>query len=146
MKAKFSPVPVKIGFMCAALLVSLTGCVTYVDRARPGEVYVEPAAVVPVFIEQDDYVYYPQYGMYYGSRSHRYYRYEGRSWVARPEPRGVAVNVLFASPSVNVNFHDSPAVHHAEVVHTYPRNWKPLVENRGRKEDQRDDKKDNHKR
>ena len=62
------------------------------------------------FIEQDDYVYYPDYQMYYGSRSHRWYDREGSSWVARPEPREVSVDVLRSSPSVRMDFHDSPAI------------------------------------
>jgi hypothetical protein len=45
--------------------------------------------------------------------------------VARPAPRGVTVNVLLASPSVKMNFHDAPAQHHAAVVKQYPKNWKP---------------------
>ena len=139
----------KTGVMLGAVsLLTATGCVSYVDRPQPGEVYVAPS--VPVFIEQDDYVYYPQYRMYYGSRSHRYYRYEGRSWVAAPSPRGVAINVLVSSPSVNVEFHDSPSAHHSQVIQTYPRNWKPAPEQHGRKEGQRDerrdDKRDDHKR
>ena len=123
----------KTGVMLGAVsLLTATGCVSYVDRPQPGEVYVMPS--VPVFIEQDDYVYYPQYGMYYGSRSHRYYRYEGRSWVAAPSPRGVAVNVLVSSPSVNVEFHDSPSAHHNQVIKTYPRNWQPSGDDNRRKE------------
>ncbi len=119
-------------FSGGALLLTATGCVSYVDRAQPGEVYVQRSA--PVFIEQDDYIYYPQYRIYYGSRSHHYYRYEGRSWVAGPTPHGVAVNVLFASPSVNVEFHDSPSAHHEQVIKTYPRNWQPSGGNNHRKE------------
>ena len=123
----------KTGVMLGAVsLLTATGCVSYVDRPQPGEVYVMPS--VPVFIEQDDYVYYPQYGMYYGSRSHRYYRYEGGSWVAAPSPRGVAVNVLVSSPSVNVEFHDSPSAHHNQVIKTYPRNWQPSGDDNRRKE------------
>ena len=73
MEEKPFPTAVAIGlFFGGALLLTATGCVSYVDRPQPGEVYVTPS--VPVFIEQDDYVYYPQYRMYYGSRSHRYYR------------------------------------------------------------------------
>jgi len=32
--------------------------------------------------------------------------------------------VLLASPSVHMDFHDSPAKHHAEMIHKYPKNWK----------------------
>ena len=81
-----------------ALLVTLTGCVGYIDGPRVGHVYVEPVVVV----EQDDFVYYPRYGMYYGSRSHHYYSREGSRWVPRPEPRGISANVLISSPSVSI--------------------------------------------
>ncbi|HVU08974.1 MAG TPA: hypothetical protein VHG89_10565 [Verrucomicrobiae bacterium] len=107
----------KVGFVFAvALLMTLAGCVG--PRA---EVQVEPYA----FAAQDDYVYYPQYECYY-SVSRRQYAYrEGNIWVARPAPRGIPVNALVASPSVKMNFHDSPVNHHAQVVKQYPKNWKP---------------------
>jgi hypothetical protein len=110
----------------AALLGLLTGCVGYVDgpRARvyapAPSVYVESEVVV-----QDDYVYYPGYQVYYSNNRHQYVYLEGRSWVTRPAPPHVSVDVLFASPSVRVDFHDAPAAHHAAVVRTYPRNWTP---------------------
>ena len=121
--------------LAAALLVSLTGCVTYVDRPAQGSVYVEPYATFAVV---DDYVYYPDYECYY-SVSRRQYAYrEGNAWVARPAPRGVTVNVLLASPSVPMNFHDSPANHHAAVARQYPRNWKPSGANQRQQEDRKD--------
>ena len=126
------------GFMLgAALMVTLTGCVGYSDHPHSRNVYVEPAPVV--FVEVDDYVYYPRYQMYYGSRTHQYYYQDGRSWVARPAPRGVSVNVLYSSPSVAVDFHDRPSAHHAEVIRSYPKHWTPPGADRGRKEGQRDD-------
>ena len=102
------------------VLLGTTGCVGYVDRPQQGSVYVAPSAVV-----QDDYVYYPNYEVYYSSSRHQYAYREGNAWVSRPAPRGVSVNVLVASPSVRMNFHDSPANHHAEIVRQYPKNWKP---------------------
>ena len=65
------------------------------------------------FAVQDDYVYYPNYECYYSVSRHQYAYREGNAWVARPAPRGVSVNVLLASPSVKMDFHDSPAQHHA---------------------------------
>ena len=129
--------PDKVGLvLTATFLVTLTGCVGYVDGPRAG-VYVEPAVQVDAgFVGQDDYVYYPGYQMYYGSRSHRWYDREGSSWVAHPAPRGVSVDVLHSSPSVKMNFHDSPANHHAAVVQQYPKNWAPSGSHPGQKEDQ----------
>jgi hypothetical protein len=126
----------KVGFaLAAAFLVTLTGCVGYVDGPRTG-VEVES----PAFAVQDDYVYYPQYECYYSVSRHQYAYREGNAWVARPAPRGVSVNVLMRSPSVKMDFHDSPANHHATVVKQYPKNWKPS----GAKQSQnpKDDKQD----
>jgi hypothetical protein len=127
--------------LCAALLGTLSGCVGYVNGPSAGY-YDQPGAVVA----QDDYVYYPQYECYY-SISRRQYAYrEGHSWVARSAPHGVSARVLMASPSVKMNFHDSPAQHHAQVVKQYPKNWKPSGSNQGqnRKDDQPDGHGDNH--
>ena len=99
----------------------LTGCVAYVDRPAQGSVYEDNSAV---FLVQDDYVYYPNYQCYYSASRHQYAYREHNAWVARPAPPGVSVHVLMASPSVRMNFHDSPANHHATVVKQYPKNWK----------------------
>ena len=134
----------------AALLVTLTGCVAYVDRPPQGSLYVAPA-VETTFVEVDDYVYYPSYQMYYSSSRHQYAYRDGRNWVSQPAPRGVSINVLQASPSVRMNFHDSPVAHHAAVVKQYPKNWAPPSANRvppvsrdNRQDDQRDQHGDNH--
>ena len=125
----------KVGFvLCAALLGTLTGCVGYVDGPRTG-VYVAP----PVVVVQDDYIYYPGYQVYYSSSRHEYAYREGRTWVSRPAPRGVSVDVLVASPSVRMDFHDSPANQHAAVVKQYPKNWAPPGSNQGRNSDNRKD-------
>jgi hypothetical protein len=124
----------KVGLaLCLAILGGLTGCVGYINGPRAG-IYAEPA----VFAVQDDYVYYPQYECYYSVSLHQYAYREGNAWVSRPAPRGVSVNVLRASPSVQMNFHDSPAQHHAAVVTQYPKSWKPAASNQGqnRKDDQ----------
>ena len=125
----------KVGLvLCAAFLGTLTGCVGYVDGPR-AEVYVPPPAVVV----QDDYVYYPDYEVYYSGSRHQYFYMDGGAFVSRPAPRGVSVDVLFASPSVRMNFHDSPANHHAEIVRQYPGNRSQHGQKDNRKDDQRDD-------
>jgi hypothetical protein len=132
----------KVGFvLCAALLGTLTGCVGYVDGPRAGY-YAEPS----VAVVQDDYVYYPGYEVYYSSSRHQYAYREGRAWVSRPAPRGVSVNVLMASPSVRMDFHDSPAQHHAAIVRQYPKNWAPPGSNQGqnRKDDKRNGRGENN--
>jgi hypothetical protein len=62
---------------------------------------------------------------HFSSSRHQYVYQEGNAWVSRPTPPQVAVNVLLASPSVHMSFHDSPATHHAETVRRYPRNYAP---------------------
>ena len=128
----------KAGFVLGAvLLVTVTGCVAYVDGPRAG-IQVEPY----VFVAQDDYIYYPGYDVYYSSHRRQYAYLEGGAWVSRPAPPGVSVNVLLASPSVRMDFHDSPAHHHAAMVRKYPRNWAPPGSNQGQKENRKDDKRD----
>lgn len=127
----------KVGLvLCAALLGGLTGCVGYVEGPRAGY-YAAP----PVVVVQDDYVYYPNYECYYSVSRHQYAYREGNAWVSRPAPRGVSERVLMASPSVKMNFHDSPAQHHADVVKQYPKNWKPsgAPQGQNRKDDQHDE-------
>jgi hypothetical protein len=119
------------------ILGTLTGCVGYIDGPRAG-VYVAP----PVVVVQDDYVYYPDYEIYYSSSRHQYAYLEGGAWVSRPAPRGVSVNVLMASPSVRMNFHDSPANHHAAVIKQYPGNRAQPGSNQGRNNNQRGNQRD----
>jgi hypothetical protein len=121
--------------LAVALLVTLNGCVAYVDRPPQGSVYVAP----PVVVVEDDYIYYPDYEVYYSSSRHQYAYREGSAWVSRPAPRGVSVNVLLRSPSVKMDFHDSPANHHAEVVKQYPGNRAQPGSNQGRNDNRKGD-------
>ena len=110
--------------LCATVLPVLVGC--YVEpgrrsmRERPPSGYVEGGVIF-----DDDYVYYPDYEVYYSSRRHSYVYLDGRNWVTREAPPRVRVDVLLASPSVHVDFHDAPSQHHSAIVQQYPRNWKP---------------------
>jgi hypothetical protein len=120
-----------IVMMSAVALISLTGCVGYVDRPGAAVYMAPPVLAVGV---QDNYVYYPSYGIYFNSYRNQYAYQDGGVWVSRPEPIGVSADVLLASPSVRMDFHDSPANHYAEMARLYPRNWAPSggrqVENR----------------
>ncbi|HSH93123.1 MAG TPA: hypothetical protein VK968_03180 [Roseimicrobium sp.] len=131
------------------LILTLTGCVGYVDGPH-ARVYVPPppSVHVDVGIEvQDDYVYYPSYQVYYSSTRHHYIYLEGRTWVNRPSPPRVSASVLLASPSVRLEFHDAPSVHHSRVVKQYPKHWAPPGQQKSnhgqdKKDDKRDDDKD----
>jgi hypothetical protein len=103
-----------------AFLGLMAGCVWHESGPR-ATTYTE----LDVYAIQDDYVYYPNYECYYSVSRHQYAYREGNRWVARPAPRGVSVSVLVNSPSVRMEFHDSPAYHHAQVAKQYPKNWKP---------------------
>lgn len=123
----------------------LAGCVV----AEPGRYGARRMEVAPAVVVTDDYLYYPGYEIYYSDTRHDYIYREGNAWVRRPAPRGVTVNVLRAAPSVRVDFHDSPANHHAVVAREYPRNWAPPARNQraqpARPEDNRNKKKDEKK-
>jgi hypothetical protein len=117
-----------IGFaLCTAVLGALTGCVGHDAGPRGGGGYVEypPGYVESGVMVQPEYVYYPGYEVYYSSNTRQYVYRSGRSWVTRPAPPRVSVDVLFASPSVRLDFHDSPSIHHATVVRQYPKHWAP---------------------
>ena len=98
----------------------------------------------------DDYDYFPGYETYYSRNRHEYVYRDGNAWVRRSEPRGVTVSALLALPSVRVDFHDSPELHHSSVVRSYPKNWAPpgkRLENRGNHgEDGKDDRKSDDRR
>lgn len=118
-----------IGFLSlAALCAALTGCVGYVDGPRQDGYYAQPRAgyMSGGVVMQDDYVYYPSQQVYYSSNRRQYTYQDGSSWVTRSSPPRVSANVLLASPSVNLDFHDSPQTHHASVVQQYPRQWSPV--------------------
>ncbi len=124
----------------AVVLVTLTGCVGYVERPHAERVYVAPPVVETTVVVQDNYVYYPGYNVYYNSNRRQYAYQERGAWVARPAPRGVSVEVLRASPSVRMDFHDSPAYHHAATVRKYPKNWAPPGLNQGQRQNRQDDR------
>jgi hypothetical protein len=131
----------RVGFVLGAvLLATLTGNAGYADGLRV-VVVAPPVMVAPTVVVEDDYVYYPSYGLYYNSSRHQYAHLEGDTWVWAPAPSGVSVDVLLASPSVNMDFHDSLANHHREILQRYPKNWKPSDERQDRKMPPPDDTK-----
>jgi hypothetical protein len=143
--------PGKTGIVCrAALLATLAGCVGHVygQSVRidltPPVVVVAPPVVVATVAVPDDYVYYPGYNVYYNRSRHQYAYLDGGAWVSRPAPMGVSVDVLLASPSVQMDFHDSPANHNAAMVRQYPKNWSSPGAKHDQKENRPADKRDEH--
>jgi hypothetical protein len=130
--------PKQAGFVLGAvLLAALTEGVSNAGAQTIGITVTPPVVVAPVVIPEN-YVYYPNYGIYYNSRRHQYMYLKGDVWVTQPAPEGVTVEVLMASPSVDMDFHDSPERHHAEMLKKYPHDWKPS----GAHQDQKDDRHD----
>ena len=117
----------------ATFLGILTGCVAYWDVPGSGPV-MAPPPMVAVEVA-DDYVYYPGYQVYYSSNRRLFLYQEGRAWVSRPAPPRVSAEILFAAPSVRLDFHDSPARHHATVVRQYPKHWAPPGHGPGKEND-----------
>ena len=127
------------GFMAGTIfLAAFTGCV--VDGPG-GHAQVQTTAVY-----QDDYDYYPGYETYYSRNRHEYVYRDGNAWVRRPAPKGVTPEVLVGSPSVRVDFHDSPERHHDTVVKSYPKTWKSPAKIQDHQNDHRDDTKEGDKR
>jgi hypothetical protein len=126
----------KAGFaLNTGLLIALTGYLSFangqgirVSVPLPVVVVSPPVvvAVSPVVVAQDNYVYYPGYGVYYNTSRHQYAYMDGGVWLLRPAPMGVSTDVLLASPSVKMDFHDSPANHHADMARKYPKNYKAV--------------------
>jgi uncharacterized protein YijF (DUF1287 family) len=121
------------------LLAALAQCAINADAQSVGIVINPPIVVAPpVVVAQDDYQYYPSYGIYYNTYRHQYGYLKGDAWVWAPAPQGVSVEVLQASPQVHMDFHDSVEKHHKDMLQKYPRNWRPAAEHRDQKEERKD--------
>jgi hypothetical protein len=133
-----------VALLAGTALFSAAGLAAcaYQEPARP--VGYRPVPVQTTVVVQDDYVYYPQYEVYYSSSRHQYGYRDGNAWAWRPAPANVSLNVMLSSPSVHMDFHDSPERHHAAVVKSYPKNWHAPAAKQS-KDDHQKDKKDDGK-
>jgi len=119
-----------------------------VIQVQPAPVIHVQQAPAVVVVQQDDYVYYPAYEVYYSSSRRDYHYRDGNAWVTRAAPPRVSADVLFASPSVRMDFRDAPEHHHETVIRTYPKNWSPpgrAQRDRKDKDDDKDERKDDRK-
>jgi len=75
----------------------------------------------------DDYVYYPQYEVYYVPTRKEYVYYDSSTatWVRTTAPTRVWAKDIADAPYVKMDFHDAPEVHHLDVVRRYPQTWVP---------------------
>jgi hypothetical protein len=87
---------------------------------------------------EDDYDYYPGYEVYYARSRHEYVYRDGNRWVRSNNYPRANSQVLLSSPSVRVDFRDSPERHHDTVVRRYPHDWRQDRDGDGRR-DWRDD-------
>lgn len=118
-------------------LLLLGGC-TDSPSGRGGYRSSRDVQVQAAMVFEDDYDYYPTYEVYYSRNRREYvYRNTHNQWVRSSEPSIVASDVLRASPSVPMDFHDSPERHHDSVVRSYPQTWQPegVSEKSGQKPD-----------
>jgi hypothetical protein len=118
----------KAGFVSnTVLLIALAACVSYA-HGQSIQITVPPPVVVavPAVVAQDNYVYYPDYGVYFNPTRRQWAYQDGGAWVSRPAPPGVSADVLLASPSVKMDFHDSPANHHAAIAKKFPKTDKKV--------------------
>jgi hypothetical protein len=117
----------RTGFVLLPLLLAagFAGCASdqgyYSNSSYRGRPSTHVAAVATY---NDDYVYYPAHETYYSRNRHEYVYRDGNAWVRRPQPNGVTADVLIQTPSVRLDFHDSPERHHDAVVKQYPRTWR----------------------
>ena len=133
-----------VGGSAILLAIILGGCVheprRRVDHPEPPPDYVEAGGVV-----RDDYYYYPGYQVYYSSGRRHYIYLDGSAWVTRPLPPRVSADVLFASPSVRLDFHDSPSIHHSRVIRNYPQHWTPPKSNHDNRKNRDEDRSERDK-
>ncbi len=94
------------------LLSTLAGCTTgQTGHPHVAAVYETP----PVVVIQDDYVYYPDYQVYFNNTRHEYVYQDDGAWISRPAPPNIAAAALRASPSEKLERGDFPA-HHRSVM------------------------------
>ncbi len=82
---------------------------------------------------EDDYDYYPGYEVYYARSRHEYVYRDGNRWVRSSSYPRANSQVLLSSPSVRVEFRDSPERHHDTVVRRYPHDWRQDRDGDGRR-------------
>lgn len=117
----------------ALSLLLLAGCATQQQDAPRVRVYPPPppGPPPPDYVEkqfpvEDAYFYYPAYQVYYNTLRREYVYLDHGTWVSRPTPPRIPKGkALTSSPSVKLDFRDSPSIHHADVTEQYPKSWVP---------------------
>jgi hypothetical protein len=139
------------GFVLGALLLTalangaISANAQSIITVTPPSIVVTPPVVVAPPVVQDEYIYYPAYGIYYNSGRHQYAYLNNGAWTTAATPYGVTADVLLTSPSVRMDWHDSPEKHHADMMQRYPKNWKSGNEHHDQKDDSKRDSDDRKK-
>lgn len=98
---------------------------TYVSTPAPSTYYSESSTYAST--AADDYVYYPSAEVYYSPSRRIYFYNDHDRWVTRSEaPRYLDRDAV----SVHIQLRDGPENHHAEILRTYPHNWRPQHDDR----------------
>jgi hypothetical protein len=102
--------------MAALTLLLLAG------RARGGSPFRSISQILGVRINEDpqeyrqEYVFYPNYDLYYNRTTGEFLSFENGQWVSRKNPRNTTAQRVWQSRSVNINDFSSPAQHRAEMA------------------------------
>ncbi len=104
----------------AACGLILTGCVE-APRAYVLAVHPSAAQLQAVRRVQPDYVYYPDYEIYYSRNYQRYIYRDNDVWLIRAEAPVLYAAVLPTARFAPMSFHDDPRRHHDEIARIFPR-------------------------
>lgn len=111
------------------LIATFAGCASDSAYYRDRPIGYDDRSVV----YEDDYDYYPGHEIYYARNRREFIYRDGDRWVRTTSPH-VSSRVLLSSPSVRVEFRDSPERHHHEVIRRYPRDWRYDRDRDGRRD------------
>lgn len=70
---------------------------------------------------QSDYLYYPEYDIYYNRNTREFLSVENNRWVVRDYPRHVSPDRIFATRAIRLDGYDSPE-HHRNTYYQQNRN------------------------
>lgn len=123
MNGKLPPSVVPLRVLAAPICLLLFAGCAGTPSGRGGYRASREVEVQPAMVFEDDYDYYPAYEVYYSRNRGEYVYFDRNRWIRSSEPRIVSRHVLVATPSVRMDFRDSPERHHNSVVRSYPRDW-----------------------
>jgi hypothetical protein len=100
-----------IGGLGALTLLGLSGCATNGDPFSGLTRILSFPGYVNREVVQNEYLYYPEYDLYYNRNSQQFLSVENNRWVTRNHPRNVSAERVFASRSVRIDGYSTPEQH-----------------------------------